>query len=333
MASSETQTRRFDRSTHHYYQLSSDSATDSPKHSELKRLERSSVKMDMLLSQVELLTVNSIGTDTTTHNTPSLNVQLQKLGTQLLDANGAESSLGSQSPYIEPGLASSTESFYTAYSEVEENIPSSASTPSLLTFGGTLSAGVECDKFCQCQCHRTTQICTPWWAKQLFGSITLRCNGTVLLNRRACDNSYCRRSGSLRVHVSYMAPTWKFLNAFAYYVKSETLGGVAPSFNLFVLRVIPDDENIWGYIQHGNISRVREALSSREVSLYDVDSSGRSLLKVRSLLIMLPLFNDQLVRCRYGRTRYIRPPAFAICRPLWKRPAGNVSVKASLTLT
>lgn len=230
------------------------------------------LKIDMVLSKVETL----VAREPRAFPTPATDVLIDNISeeAQMASQNGSNGRARSQVTRSALSRKSSWQSFHSALST------SSDSSGTLVSFSGSLSADTECESFCPCQCHVSTQSTMPWWVTQLFGRMTLHGNGSMLLNRQPCNKKHCRRSGSARLQVSYIAPAWTLLQTFNVYIRAESIGGVVPYVNMFMPRVIPNSAVVWSIIELGRIDELRTMLSRRETSPYDVSIRGVSLLKV-----------------------------------------------------
>ena len=235
---------------------------------------QTAIKLDLVLEQVESFTTKW---PNTTRIVPPDNGNKSIIGDEKVEE------LGVTSKDPEPHVASrsisrqaSCESFHSAFSS------SSDSSGTLISFSGSLSADTECENFCPCQCHVSTQSKMPWWMTQLLGCMTTHGNGSILLNRRVCNKKHCRRSGSARLQISYVAPAWALLPAFNIYVRAETIAGLIPTFNMFMPRIIPKSAAVWSVIELGRLDDLRRMLSKRETTPYDISAQGMSLVKVRN---------------------------------------------------
>ncbi|KAH8727308.1 hypothetical protein GQ44DRAFT_703779 [Phaeosphaeriaceae sp. PMI808] len=242
----------------------------------------SSARMDMLLAQIE--TLHQASRTGSKHNVPmSLDSPLQDSASRPKDSSDA-GVFRNNGPYLAMDVgsrSSSTESFRTARSGHEASPETISSPANVLSSERTLATKVGCERFCQCQCHSSNRLRTPTWTTRLFGSMNFHGNGSILLNRRACNRTFCRRSGCLRVQVSYIAPAW--LKAFIVYTKAESLGGIAPSYSIIMPRVIPFSAVVWSMVELGKIPELRELFAHRLASPYDVGVDGVSLLKYAAL--------------------------------------------------
>jgi hypothetical protein len=234
---------------------------------------QTALKIDMVLSKVEALVARSPDTSLP----PLADVLMNNISeeAQMTDQNGSNNSARSQVTRSALSRKSSWQSFHSALST------SSDSSGTLVSFSGSLSADTKCESFCPCQCHVSTQSAMPWWVTQLLGRITLHGNGSMLLNRQTCNKKHCRRSGSARLQISYIAPAWTLLQTFNVYVRAELIGGVFSCVNMSMPRVIPNSAVVWSIIELGRINELRNMLSRRETSPNDVSLRGESLLKVR----------------------------------------------------
>lgn len=230
-----------------------------------------SIKLDLVLSQIRTLTQKPPDAISSL----PLDMQIRKILDEIQKAQGDPAVTTPASRVDQRSLSrrSSTESFYSVHSN------STDSTGTLISVTGSLLADSECESFCPCQCHLSTQSRMPWWITRLIGSMTVHGNGSILTNRQSCNKKHCRRSGSTRVQVSYVTPAWTFLQACNICIMAETVGGVMPSLNIFMPRIIPNNAPAWSIVELGNLSELRDMLSRREVSPYDVSVRGISLLK------------------------------------------------------
>ncbi|KAF1996770.1 hypothetical protein P154DRAFT_306320 [Amniculicola lignicola CBS 123094] len=90
---------------------------------------------------------------------------------------------------------SSIASFHSATSRFSDSFGSSSTLVSLQTRATTET----CQGFCPCQCHMSSQMKSPDWAKFVFGSIKVHSNGSFLLNRRPCNVKSCGQCGTTTV--------------------------------------------------------------------------------------------------------------------------------------
>ncbi|RAR08289.1 b-cell lymphoma 3-encoded protein [Stemphylium lycopersici] len=230
-------------------------------------------KIDLVLSRVEALTAQP--------PKPSSNVSVQLQNLNDVANNDAQERNGSPSEtQLSRGRLSrrsSQTSFYSALSN------SSDSSGTLVSFDGSLSADAECESFCPCQCHVSTESRMPWWITQVLGRMTIHGNGSMLLNRQPCNKKHCRKTGSARLQISYVAPAWTLLRAFNIYVRAETIGGLVPSINMFMPRVISNEALVWSVIELGKIAELKSMLAKRETSPYDISARGISVLKYAAI--------------------------------------------------
>lgn len=214
-------------------------------------------------------------------NTLPVETQLEAAMQQVLDTEGAEREFEPidavhAQPFNPLSRTASVESFHTARSS------SSTITSTFLSITGTL--GLEsCRRFCPCQCHITRHFQTPQWAKNVFGSIAVYGNGSILLGRRPCNKKFCGRSGATSNQFTYTAPAWMFLKSFCIQSKAQGVQGLNSSWTIRTPRLIPDNALVWQLVDTGRFSDFRDYFSLGLSSPYDVDENGESLMHVRDL--------------------------------------------------
>lgn len=238
--------------------------------------QRLSKMNDMLtiltIQNIELLQKPANNT-TTVGDEVSLETKLDLAITQAIEADAPNKGQHTSNTRHHEGKSrrSSIDSFHSALSS------SSDSAESIVSITGS-SGALKCEQFCPCQCHINSQIRTPLWVKQIFGTMTFHGNGSILLNRRTCNKS-CHRSGLASIQFSYLAPAWTLLKALNVIVKAQSIHGL--DFNIRMPRVIPYNATVWSVIELGKLSNLQDMVSRNAISPYDVNPSGRSLLSVR----------------------------------------------------
>lgn len=248
--------------------------------------DQTALKIDLVLSKVEALVITSSeGSSAASPPVQTLDVLDPS---SVTDGSLAAEDAVSQSAGASLSRRSSWASFHSAIST------SSDSSGTLVSFSGSLSADTECESFCPCRCHLSTHSKMPWWITHLFGRMTIHGNGSMLLNRQTCNKKHCRKSGSAQLQISYIAPAWTLLQAFSVYVRAEVIGGIVPSFNIFMPRVIANSSVVWSIIEMGKLAELRKLLSLREASPYDISVRGVSLLKVSRVLVVCLSMADGL---------------------------------------
>jgi hypothetical protein len=167
---------------------------------------------------------------------------------------------------------SSNDSFHSTASD--HRSPSSQ----FVSICGSL-ATEPCKQYCRCQCHLSTHVQMPAWAKGFIGSISFHGNGSVLLKRRPCDQPFCGRGGTATMQFSYYAPAWTFLRCLSFHVKAKS-SGPDSSFSFRMPRVIPGNALVWSVIEFGRFSDLKRMLTQGKTSPYDVTDYGCSILYV-----------------------------------------------------
>lgn len=206
---------------------------------------------------------------------------------------------------------SSIESFHSFTSDRHQT-----RTSSFVSLRGTL-ATEQCRPFCRCQCHLSTHVNMPAWAKGILGSINFHGNSSILLNRRPCNLQSCGRGGSATVQLSYYAPAWLFWRNFNIHLKVRS-GCSVNSFSLKTPRVIPGNALVWSMIEFGRFKELRQMIVDGKTSPHDVSDFGSSVLYV-SLAFRVQhrlLTSKGVVGCFQRTNRNIRIPGQRRCGSL-----------------
>ena len=135
----------------------------------------------------------------------------------------------------------------------------------------------ECPSRCPCQCHasyRDTQLIPsplrPWLGQI---SVTRALSPTLWLSACLCDYAQCARNRQYAHIVKFYAPTW-----FAHIEASIHFEKFPIHFCIQTPRVVPSLRDL-GYI---SFSDFRAKLSTREITLHDIEPNGFSVLHVSS---------------------------------------------------
>lgn len=137
----------------------------------------------------------------------------------------------------------------------------------------------RCPRSCNCQCHSSSHLKAPKWMSNTLGLLFMGYSGVPLLSRRGCNNGRCRGSERSSMHVSYYFPSW--LVARMIDVNARWSSQCRPSMSLRVMRVLPDDAPLFGYVRQGDIPSVQSLFRQGLASPIDVAASdGRSVLHI-----------------------------------------------------
>ncbi|KAH7109942.1 hypothetical protein EDB81DRAFT_954164 [Dactylonectria macrodidyma] len=152
--------------------------------------------------------------------------------------------------------------------------------PSLCTeFVVNATVGYErCRSGCPCQCHSESTVRTPLVLRNILGSLIFAFRGLAIPNVRSCDYHGCRKMGHTTFSLSYFFPTWLLARVFSLAGAWRDLSGPGVSIVVRMPRVISDDSAIFHLVETGNEEAVRNLLSKRGASPFDVSSDGRSAL-------------------------------------------------------
>jgi hypothetical protein len=201
--------------------------------------------------------------------------QLERAARQLEGVAAAANTTTSPRPAQVDSLSrrSSVDSFHSLASS------HSVLSSKFVSICGTLAAE-PCKPYCLCQCHLSTHVRMPAWAKSILGSISFHGNGSVLFTRRPCDRPLCRRGGSATAQFTYFAPAWTFMRNFNFHLRAESVNSLKSDFSFCMPRVIPSNAHVWGVIEFGKVAELRRMLAYKETSPHDTTETGSSVLHV-----------------------------------------------------
>lgn len=140
----------------------------------------------------------------------------------------------------------------------------------------------RCSNPCLCSCHRNTTISSPPWLKKTLGCLFVSSHGiklTPFLKSQPCSISTCVRSSIASTRLDYYFPPWLLSRALS--ISGQwSLSGLATSWHLRMPMVVSDNSLIFHVVNSGNKQVIANLIHSGEASLYDIDTSGDSLLWV-----------------------------------------------------
>lgn len=149
----------------------------------------------------------------------------------------------------------------------------------------SLSSG-NCNALCACQCHIRIRRQSPRWMSAILGTLFYSASINPALDARPCNVSSCKRSKQQTsvYQFTYYFPTWLARLAITGDVWNN-LHGANSSWTIRMPRTIPDGSLCWFYIDRGEAEEIQRMLSERQMSPFDVDEEGTSVLLVRHPLI------------------------------------------------
>lgn len=138
----------------------------------------------------------------------------------------------------------------------------------------------RCDPTCSCQCHVHTRYQSPPWLSAVVGTLFYSSTRPPALNVRPCNTKTCLRSTSApRLRLTYYFPTWMMKSALVYSTWGN-LGGTNSSWMIRMPREVSLSSPCWRYLHKRNEEAIRHLVVSRQMSPYDVDTNGFSVLYV-----------------------------------------------------
>lgn len=163
-------------------------------------------------------------------------------------------------------------------SPINPLISAEASSSIIQSIDLRITRVMVCGCFCPCSCHRKRYFKSPTFLNQVLGSLFVGYNALPFLTT-PCDSPQCRRNALSTTSLYYTFPHW-FLDRIVA-MKSRHPG---PDLQLKVLRIRPNDSEIFSAVVHQNTSKVREILAAGDASVLDVNEEGESLLTVSSFV-------------------------------------------------
>lgn len=204
-------------------------------------------------------------------------VQIEELGDDYDEK--AESSFGLDEVST---LASDTTSLYsekTLTNFASHEVGSKISTTQSIRITTSIPYK-RCDSACFCQCHVRTRYQSPTWLSAVVGTLFYSSTSTPALNVRPCNTKTCLRSKSApSLRLTYYFPAWMMKTALVYSTWGN-LGGTNSSWMIKMPREVPLKSPCWRYLHKRNEVAIKQLLVSRQMSPFDVDPNGFSVLYV-----------------------------------------------------
>ena len=138
-----------------------------------------------------------------------------------------------------------------------------------------------CPPSCNCSCHPRAYTQVPTWLALLVGRISfprtlLSLFGNSSGKSRICDNSICQRTKMDLLTIKWHLPSW-----FARVEASVRFESFPIHFLISTPRIVPD---LW-CLYTCSLDGFKRMLSTREVTLHDIQEDGSPLLFVSILVI------------------------------------------------
>lgn len=165
----------------------------------------------------------------------------------------------------------------------EVTIPSNGSRISSSSSALRIVTSIQtkrCPVACNCQCHISSRYQTPRWISAIIGSLFYASHHTPALDVKPCNSKTCVRSEpSSSLSLTYYFPTWMMRSALVY-SSWGNLSGRNSSWMVRMPREIPDYQLCWTLIKMGDKEGMKQLLLRKQLSPWDVDSEGYSVLSV-----------------------------------------------------
>ena len=144
--------------------------------------------------------------------------------------------------------------------------------------------GRFCNPKCPCTCHRWRLFQSPTILKGVAGSLLIVHN-IMFLSRRRCDDAYCfgRREKQV-ADINYIFPKWICNRTITLSLTTSSIYGL--EFTIRVAKMNPNTMSLYRTATvPGGLDHVKELLEEREISPYDVDENGDTMLHVRRISV------------------------------------------------
>lgn len=138
----------------------------------------------------------------------------------------------------------------------------------------------HCEPSCNCQCHVRTQYRTPRWLSAVVGTLFYSSTKAPTLDTRKCNSTKCLRSQpTSSSRFTYYFPAWMMRSAIVYSTWGN-LDGINSSWVARMPREISPHCSYWHHIRHGHDDEIKQLLQQRDLSPYDINPSGTTMLHV-----------------------------------------------------
>ena len=162
-------------------------------------------------------------------------------------------------------------------------LPSSSDIPSVSrsVHVPTTNDRWDCSGDCTCICHTRTLVKTPNFFEWFLGVLFLGYTGMPRISPR-CNIITCAQRSSPSTTVLYIFPAWFLARAISITMRLSCFDG--PQLTLRVPRRVVGHSAIFLYSSMGDIASLKEILSQRKGSPFDIDyDTGETALMVSSI--------------------------------------------------
>ena len=135
----------------------------------------------------------------------------------------------------------------------------------------------ECRASCPCVCHDTWYAHIPWKFSSIIGRGSALAKGPSL-NGESCSWISCKRSRLQYVRICYTVPTW--VAARMLYICFTSSPSHSPEFLMRLPHCVDNDNSGLQAVLHGDLDKLKLAVSSGECRPTDYNELGTSLIQV-----------------------------------------------------
>jgi hypothetical protein len=134
-----------------------------------------------------------------------------------------------------------------------------------------------CKNWCNCSCHLRRSVQTPSIVRGVLGKLFFDYTGVPILSSK-CDQRACLQQPKRSARVTFYFPSWFLARVFV--ASLMYTGQRGPELLLRLPRVLPPRSEIFHFAETGNVGGIHQLFRTGKASVYDVDSSGSTILHV-----------------------------------------------------
>ena len=202
-----------------------------------------------------------------------------------------EEMLQQQSDMLKMNQFIQVQSAYGTSSPASNEVTANATTPEEITLGIRVTpSAIPCQTHCTCSCHSQKSLTSPPLFSSVLGRLFVHYAG-LPTPKRPCNSRKCQRARSSKFSLEYWFPA----AVLSRIVRMEVsyYHNVGPSFQLDILRTIPDDAQCVNFAINGNVKGLKYLFESGLASPRDVSvTRGYSLLR-------WALYSKQYATCKF----------------------------------
>lgn len=144
--------------------------------------------------------------------------------------------------------------------------------------------GRLCNPKCSCLCHRWRFFQSPTILKGVAGSLRITHN-IIFLSMRRCDDANCfRQTARQTVDMNYVFPKWICNRIITLALEISSIR--SPELCLRTTKMNPNTISLYRTAtEPDGLDYVKKVLKEGEISIYDGDENGDTILHVRGIFV------------------------------------------------